>query len=350
MKILLTVVMTVWVSAAATATASPFMYVPTGDADDLVVIDLDEDKVVGRIGELENAHGLAASPNSEYLVAGSMQPVEGGAAEDMSKPASVSEDEHAAHHAGGDAAAMKSPAYLSIIEPRRGHVIRRVAVPALAHHTAISPDGKHAIAVHSGAGGISVVDLNTMEAVKTIQTGALPNYAVFSGDGRYLYVSNAGAGSVSEIDTHDWRIRRQLTAGNGPEHLVLSPDGARLFVADVDDGTVIGVNLKSGALTNRFDVGAEPHGIDISTDGRWLFVSSKSDQTLSRIDLTDNSVGKIDLQPAPYHVVYVAAVSKLYVSSREAAKIWVLDPAGMNVVAEIDIGRGVAHQMVIRPQ
>ncbi len=349
MKTLMTIAMTIWTSV--TVASPPVMYVPTGDTDDLVIIDLDLDKVIGRIDDLENAHGLAVSPNGEYLVAGSMRPVDDAEAREISKPAAMSEDEHAAHHAGGDdAGAIKSPSYLSIIQPGQGRVMRRVAVPALTHHTAISPDGKHAIAVHSGAGGISVVDLNRMDVVKTIQTGKWPNYAVFSSDGKSLYVSNAGPGSVSEIDAHDWSIRRELTVGEKPEHMVLSPDGETLFVANVDDGTAVSVDLTSGAQTSRFNIGAKPHGIDVSKDGRWLFVSSKSDQTLTRIDLTDNSVSRIGLQPSPYHVAYVAEVNKLYVSSRKAAKIWVLDPASMKVVTEIDIGRGVAHQMVLLPQ
>jgi DNA-binding beta-propeller fold protein YncE len=55
-----------------TVFAAPLMYVPTGGANDLAIIDLQTDRIVGRIGELENAHGLAASPGGKYLVAGSM--------------------------------------------------------------------------------------------------------------------------------------------------------------------------------------------------------------------------------------------------------------------------------------
>lgn len=77
------------------------MYVPTGEASDLVIIDLNTDKVKGRIPELENAHGLAASPNSDYLVAGSMQALGTGKSNAAEKPSAVSDAEHAAHHAAG---------------------------------------------------------------------------------------------------------------------------------------------------------------------------------------------------------------------------------------------------------
>lgn len=344
-------VLTVCILISTVAMASPLMYVPTGNANDIVIIDLETDAIIGRIDELENAHGLAASPNSEYLVAGSMQPAEtGDSGASVNKPAAVSEAAHAAHHPGGADATMNAPGYLAIVHPRRGHVMRRIAMPGLTHHIAISPDGRHAVAVHSGAGGISIVDLTKMEIVKTIRTGPLPNFAVFSRDGRRLYVSNAGAGSVSEVNADAWVVTREIKVGTQPEHMVLSAAGATLFVVDVSAGLVAAVDLENGVVRRRLEVGEAPHGIDVSADGRWLFVSSQGDHKLIRFDLTDQSSSTIDLQPAPYHVAYIDEVGKLYVSSRKVPKIWVLDPRSLQVGAEIDIGRGVAHQMAVLPQ
>jgi DNA-binding beta-propeller fold protein YncE len=329
-------------------TASPLMYVPTGNANDVVIINLKTNKIIGRIDELENAHGLAANPNSEYLVAGSMQPIDTEEGRGLAKPGTVSEAEHAAHHSGeADNGSVKNPSYLSIIHPKHGHVMRRVAVRALTHHTAVSPDGRFAIAVHSGAGGISVVDLEKMAVIKTIQTGNLPNYAVFNRKGDRLYVSNAQPGTVSDIDTSDWTIKREISVGKKPEHMALSVDGSTLFVVNVEEGTAAVVDLKKGTVAARFDVGVKPHGIDVSGDGRWLFVSSKGGDRLSRIDLANNDVLSINLEPAPYHLDFVTEVNKLYVSSRKLPKIWVIDPVNMKVSHEIDIGKGVAHQMVI---
>lgn len=323
------------------------MYVPTGEANDLVIIDLDTDRIAGRIPELENAHGLAASPDSEYLVAGSMQSVGSGGS--VNKPEAVSDAAHAAHHAGSADAAVKAPSYLAIVHPKRGHVMRRIAVSGPTHHTAISPDGRHAVAVHSGDEGISVIDLKKMAVLKTVRTGVLPNFALFSRDGGRLYVSNAGGGSVSEINTDAWAVTREITVGTQPEHMVQSADGATLFVVDVGAGSVAAVDLENGAVKRRLEVGDAPHGIDVSADGRWLFASSTGGGVLVRFDLQGGERRTVDLQPAPYHVEYVDAVGKLYVSSRKEPKIWVVDPRSLKVGAAIDIGRGVAHQMAVLP-
>jgi len=356
MNILVAIAAAIFTSSAASmwmssVTAEPaLMYVPTGNANDLVIIDLKKDKIVGRIDELENAHGLAAIPNSEYLIAGSMKPVESDENNVIAKPDSVSKDEHAAHHADGTDAEMKRASYLSIIDTKHGQVVRRIPVRGLTHHIAVSPDGGYAVAVHSGAGGISVVDLEKMAVVRTVQTGEWPNYAVFSRAGDRLYISNAQPGTISEIETQGWTIQRQIHVGKKPEHTVVSPDGTVLFVVNVDEGAVVALDLKKGEVTSRFDVGDKPHGVDISSDGRWLFSSSKGSEQLSRVDLVSGEILKIDLQPAPYHLEYVDAVNKLYVSSRKSSLIWVLAPNTLKTISQIDIGKGVAHQMVVLPQ
>jgi len=329
--------------------AQPLLYVPTGNTNDVVIIDLDTDKIIGRIGELENAHGLSSSRHTEYLVAGSMQ-VSGIKKSDADKPAKMSEAEHAAHHANTKSKAEKKakPSYVSIIDAKYGHVMRRVEVRALTHHTAVSPDGKTAIAVHSGAGGISVIDLDKMNVIKTLQTGTWPNYAVFSSDGNFLYITNAGMDMVSEIDTRTWQVAREINVGKEPEHMVISADNKFLYVANKASGSVSVVDLTTGKATKTWAVGKKVHGIDLSDDGRWLFVASKGTDALSRINLSTGKITTIDLSPAPYHVAFISGLNKLYVSSRKVPKIWVLNAQTLTIENEIDLGKGVAHQMVIR--
>ena len=130
------------------ATARSLMYVPTGETNSIVIIDMTDDRIVGHIDELENAHGLSASPVGDNLVAGSMQIAETGKSS-ASKPSAVSEAEHKAHHA--DMPGTIGPSFVSIVHIKHGHVMRRVPVRALTHHTAVSPDRdfgtKHALQV-----------------------------------------------------------------------------------------------------------------------------------------------------------------------------------------------------------
>jgi len=332
-----------------TTFASPVLYVPMGNANNLVIIDLTTDKIIGRINELENAHGLSSSHASEYLVAGSMKPLDVAEQQSMNKPGIVSEEEHAAHHASkGDAGNIKSPSYISIIHPKHGHVIRRIAVRALSHHTAVSPDGKIAVVVHSGAGGISIINLDHMSVSKTIDTGQWPNYAVFSKNGAHLYVSNAGDNTVTEIGSKNWKITRQLTTGKGPEHMVLGAQGNILYVVNKADGTASVIDLVSGHIKQSYKIGNKPHGIDISGNGKLLFVVSKKDNIISRVELSNSTIKTAELSPAPYHLTYINGQHKIYVSSRKLAKIWVINPTTLSIQKTIELDKGIAHQMVLR--
>ncbi|MFV2057391.1 MAG: YncE family protein [Thiohalomonadales bacterium] len=333
----------------ALSNAKPLMYVPRGETNDLLIIDLKSDKIVGRIDELENAHGLASNSKTEYLVAGSMQTASGATSSKAAKPAAVSEAEHEAHHAGGaKKPTADGPSFVSIVHARHGHVMNRINVRGLTHHTAVSPDGKTAIAVHSGAGGISVIDLDRMEVTKTLQTGLWPNYAVFAEKRARLYVSNAKPGTVTEIDTKSWTIRREMKVGKEPEHIVLSKDNNVLYTSNKGDGSVSALDLNTGKVRKQYTVGKKAHGLDLSDDGRWLFSASKGANTLTRIDLSSDKSTTINLKPAPYHLAYIPGMNKLYVSSRKLPKIWIIDPETLKMVGEIDLGKGVAHQMVIR--
>jgi YVTN family beta-propeller protein len=268
------------------------------------------------------------------------------------KPEQVSEAEHKAHHVSNSNidSDVAHSSFVSIVHPEHGHVMRRIEVRGLTHHTAVSPDGRTAVAVHSAAGGISVIDLDKFQVIKTLKTGTAPNYATFSSDGKRLYVSNAQPGTISELDTDGWTKIREINVGKDPEHIVISADGTKLFMVNVGDGTVTVVDLATGAVIQRYETGASPHGIDVSENGQWLFVSSKDDEKLSRIDLVGNKIKSIELHPAPYHLEYVDSVEKLYVSSRKEPIIWVINPTTLEVISRINIGKGVAHQMVVREE
>lgn len=336
-----------------TAMAAPLIYIPTGNSNNIVIIDLQTDRVVGNIDELENAHGLSGSPGSKYLVAGSMKPLESPESSSVNRPAAVNDAEHASHHPGAsndDSMLSINKSYLSIVDPEHGQVIRRIAMRGLTHHTAVSPNGKSAVAVHSGAGGISVVDLDKMVVAKSINTGPWPNYALFNKDGNRLYISNAGANTISEIDTKNWQVVREFNTGKEPGHMVLGLLDRVLYIANKGDASISAIDITSGKIKQSYLVGEQPHGIDLSSDGRWLFVASKKAGQITRIDLANDKRRTVELEPAPYHLAYIKNFNKLYVSSRKEALIWVLDPVTLTVKNTIELVQGVAHQMVIRAE
>ena len=330
-----------------TALAEPLVYVPLGGAGKIVVVDAATDEIVGTIGGLPAVHGLAGTPDGRFLVAGSYQERAAGS-ETPAKPAAVSEDDHAAHHGSPAAIDQKDDpvvSTVSVVRTADGSVIRRIEVPGAVHHVAVSPDGRFAVVTHPNGGGISAIDLGSFAVVANVVTGPLPNYAVFSPDGERVYVSNAGDDSVSVVDTEQWTVRSNIAVGSSPEHVVLSRDGATLYVNNVEDGTVSVIAVGERRVVNTIPIGSTVHGIDLSDDGRTLFVAALGDDRLVGVDVVTGTYRSTALAPEPYHAATIHGTGKLYISSADEPKIWVVDQKSLAVVGEIPID-GKGHQMV----
>lgn len=339
------------IAPALPAAAKNLVYIPLGSAGEILIVDSEQDKVVGQFQNVPDVHGLAATPDGAILVAGSF--AETGPDHSMlpAKPEGMLQSEHEAHHSSPEERQTTTDdaiGFVSIIQTKDGSVARRIEVPGAVHHTAVTPDGLYAVATHPNQGAVSVIDLTKYRVTTTIETGPLPNYAVIGPDGKRIYVSNAGNNTVSEIDTERWIVRRTLNTRANPEHMVLSPDGGTLYVNNVDDGTVSEIPLKLGVVIRTFEVGGALHGIDLSDDGQTLFVSGREQNKLVAIDLETSELFSAPLAPSPYHLTAIDGTDKLYVSSAEESKIWVIGQTDLKILGEIPI-RGEGHQMVQAP-
>lgn len=330
-----------------TAFAEPLVYVPLGEESRIAIVDVAKNAVVGKIEAVPAVHGLAGTPDGRYLVAGSFDEREMGSGA-PAKPSGVSVDDHAAHHGGAPASGKKVSTVVStvsIVRTSDRSIVRRIDVPGAIHHVAVSPDGRFAVVTHPNEGAISAIDLGSYKVVATIATGPLPNYAAFSPDGIHLYVSNAGNDTVSAVDSKRWIVSWNAVVGSSPEHVVLSADGTTLYVNNVDGGTVSVVAVSDRKVVKTIPVGTTLHGIDLSDDGRTLFVVALGDDKLVRVDLASGDLRSAPLVPAPYHLAVIRGSGKLYVSSADEPKIWVIDQQDLMVLGEIPIG-GKGHQVV----
>ncbi len=349
MKITTALVVAALTGGASQAMANTLVYIPQGTPGEVLVIDGATDKIVGKITGMEDVHGLVGTPDGKYLLAGRFSETTPAQAATPPKPKGVSAADHAAHHAKKpDTAASMDGAisFVSVIRVEDRSVVRRITVPGAIHHAATTPDGRYAVMTHPNGDGISLIDLNTFKVAKMIPTGPLPNYAAVSKDSKWIYVSNAGNNTVSEVDTDNKFVRRNILVGKSPEHLVMSPDGKRLFVNNVEDGTVSVVSLPAGMVEKTYSIGGEVHGIDLSEDGKTLFVAGKEENKVTAIDVESGEMRSTKLSPSPYHLTAIPGTGKIYVSSAEEPKIWVLDENNLTLKGEIPI-QGTGHQMVV---
>lgn len=331
----------------ATLAAAERMFIPLGDGNAIVIVDIAEDKVIGRIEDVPASHGLAGTPDGRYLIAGSSQTRPAGSP--LAKPAAVSDEDHKVHHEPGKDGASGLISTVTVVRQADGKIERRIDVPGAVHHVAASPDSRFAVVTHPAGNGISVIDLSSFSVTKTIPTGLVASYAVFSADGARLYVTNGGSGTVSDVDARSWSVVGTFKVGRSPEHEVLSRDGRELYVNNVKDGSVSAIVLADPSATRTYRVGRNPHGIAVSDDGATLYVAVEDDNKVLALDPKTGRHKALALSPAPYHAAVVRGHGKLYVSSAGAPKMWVVDLKSFAVVREVPIG-GKGHQMVQSPR
>jgi YVTN family beta-propeller protein len=305
--------------------AAPTVYVPLGSANQVIAIDAATNKITATFDGVLNPHGLVATPDGEYLIAGSLK-------------------EDPANLPPGD----KTPnSFLYLIHPEHGHVMSKIPVAGWTHHLAISPNGRYVLSTHAMRSYITVLDMQSNKIIKTIKTGLVPNYTLITKDGKHAYVSNTGSNSITEIDLGTWRVVRTLDGGAAPAHLAFSGDQSTIFVSNPRSGEVIGVDVKSGKIISRYKIGTDIHGLDMGDDGKTLFVSSKADGILVSINTKTGEKKTLALTPAPYHLNAIRGTGKVYISSRHKPVIWVVDQNSLKLITTIQLPGGEGHQMAI---
>lgn len=266
------------------AYAAPTAYIPLGSGNAVIAVDAANGKIIKRYDGLETPHGLVATPDGEYLIAGSL------------KESRVPE--------GAPADTPNSKLY--VVHPGHGHVMAEIPVSGWTHHQAITPDGKYVLSTHPTRGGIS--DLGTWAVARSLEAGPSPEHLVFSPDEKtpYLYVANDRAGTVSVV------------------------------------------SVKEGKVKTTDTIGKRLHGLDIGDDGKTLFISSRSDDKLVALDTATGKRRLLTLSPEPYHLDKIPGTGKVYVSSSsKAPKIWVVDRNTLTLTDTIQLPAGEGHQIAV---
>lgn len=317
--------LTAWLGGASAVMAAPTVYIPLGSGNQVIAVDAASGRITASYPGVENPHGLVATPDGEYLIAGSLTetPVPAGASHDT----------------------PNSKLYL--VHPGHGHVMSVIPVAGWTHHQAITPDGRYVLSTHPTRGTLSVLDLRVNKVVKTVATGAAPNYTLITRDGKRAYVSNSGDATLSEVDLEEWRVLRTLEAGPVPEHMAFAAGEKTIYVVNPNAGTVSAVSVASGKVVRTHKIGANVHGLDVGDDGKTLFVSSQKDNLLVALDPQSGKQRKLALMPAPYHLNTIRGTGKVYVSSRKEPKIWVVDQKTLKLVGTIALPAGEGHQMAV---
>jgi len=207
------------------------------------------------------------------------------------------------------------------------------APPALPAAVAITPDGKHALVVKSGANRVALLDIDGQKLSYAkvdgknydMATGLNPLNVQVTPDGKLAIVNNIGGGQDGQVDTvgvidleaNPPRVIDQVVVGDGPEGLAMSPAGsyaASLLLNGTGptpktafyrhDKSYVALLKIDGMTVHKVaqaDVGDLAEGIAFSPDGRYLYVGNFSDSDIDILRLEGDNLTKVANLPLPGH-------------------------------------------------
>jgi YVTN family beta-propeller protein len=188
---------------------------------------------------------------------------------------------------------------------------------------ALQPDGRFVwigTNARGKAGGVTIVDTQTLEVVARIETGKGHHEIAFSGDDRLALISNRKDGTVTLVDVQRRVVLKQIAAGRAPIAVAYSKSGRAFYAADGETGTVhvIAAESLEPAASIQTKPGLGP--MQMTGDGRWLLISNSAADEVHVIDTSDNAVAhNIPVKGKPYQLSVTRAFA--YVRTLESERV-----------------------------
>lgn len=152
-------------------------------------------------------------------------------------------------------------------------------------------------------GGISVIDLDSMETINNIDIQAKsPRGIAVTADGKHLITANKDDGNISIIDRASGQLIKHIAVGKNPEFVRIHKGlvfvstepsskggpppkpGEAVKEEDDDDkvpAIIAVVDLKKGKKVREIVGGPETEGIEFSKDGKKIIITNEADNTIT---------------------------------------------------------------------
>ena len=315
----------VWLAtlaAAAPALAQDVRIVQTNSAGDNVhIIDPLTNQVVGEIGGIERAHGVAATRDGRLYVAN------------------------------------EADTTVDIVDVKELMVVKKLPLSGHPNNIAITPDGRKVyVAIAQAPGAVEVIDTETNETTAVISVHGGVHNVYVTPDGKHAVAGMVGARNLTVIDTQTdmpvWTTYFDL--GIRPMAFEANPDGStRRIYAQLSGFNGFGVvDFVTRKEVDRIAYPEVPpdkrtpghggntaHGIGVTPDNRYLVANSSLNSSVYVYSLPDLTfVGGVEVGHSPNWVTVTPDSKLAYVSLSGNNSVAAVDIATVKKVAEIKTG------------
>lgn len=238
---------------------------------------------------------------------------------------------------------------ITLVDPRTGQIQRTMTDIIDPYQLRFSPDMKWFV---TAANRLNHIDLYRvtrpatggfeLALAKRLSTGKTPSHVIIDTKSSVVYASVQDDNQITAIDLATQTTRWTVPSGKMPADVFLSADDKTLLVGLTGDDVVeaYDVSVNPPKLIKRIPTGAGAHAFRAWGDQRHVLVSNRVANTISRIDIQTLAV--VDTYPAPSgpDCMDLSPDRKLlYVASRWAGKLTVIDTVQKKVVRQVNVGK-----------
>lgn len=277
-------------------------------------------------------------------------------------------------------------ASVSVIDPASWREVKRIPTGKEPHHLYLTPDEKSLIIANALSDSLTFIDPKTAEVQRTVR-GILDPYQLrFSPDMKWFVTA---ANRLNHVDIYRWdgaglTLAKRIATGKTPSHVWIDSKSSTVYATMQDSDELVVIDLptqtlkwrgKTGPLpadvfgtpddrflligltggdgveiydvtgpapklVNTLKTGKGAHAFRGAGDRRHVFVSNRVADTISKIDYQTMTV--VESYPAPSgpDCMDLSADGKfIYVASRWAKKLTVIDTTTRQVVRQVKVGK-----------
>jgi len=218
--------------------------------------------------------------------------------------------------------------------------------------------------VTSQKGGVSVLDLNSMEIIEEINVGAdFPRGIGITDDGKFLITANKADANLSIINLQTKEVKN-IDVGINPEFVRVNkgqvfvstepsskgkpPEKGEMLHEEEDDdedkipAKVAVVDLAKGKKVREITAGPETEGIEFSKDGKQIIVTNEADNSITIHDYESGALLKT-FSTEPYGLrprgIKVSPDGNFYVSTLEFSNNFIVLDKEFNHVKTVKTGK-----------
>lgn len=275
---------------------------------------------------------------------------------------------------------------VSVIDPVSWSEQKRIATGKEPHHLYLTPDEKSVIVANAASDSLTFIDPRSAQVQRTLRGILDPYHLRFSPDMKWFVTA---ANRLNHVDIYRWdgqqpTLAKRIATGKTPSHLWIDSKSTTVYATMQDSNELVAIDLGTQAIKWRTPTGAMPADIyglpgdkqllvaltgsdalelfDVSGpapiktgqiktaagahafralgDGRHVWVSNRVHNSISKLDLQTLQVVQSIAVPAGPDCMDISRDGKtLYVTSRWAARLSVVDLSNGRLVRQVKVGR-----------